>query len=124
VARGRGDDRDGAGADHGAGDPNDAEAADATSEPRSGDGRGPDSESLARPRGGAWICWADLLRRVFEIDALECALCGGRLRFVAAIDDPDVIRRILGHLGLPTELIRPLPARPPPLTPELSFGWG
>ena len=58
--------------------------------------------------------WADLLRRVFEIDVLTCARCGGRLRFVAAIDDPEAIRRILGHFGFPTSITPPLPARPPP----------
>jgi Putative transposase/Transposase zinc-binding domain len=98
-------------------------AAAASSDPRGGEARSPDRESPPQPRGGGWIRWADLLRRVFEIDALECPRCRGRLRFVAAIDHPDVIRRILAHLGLPSELPRPLPARPPPLTPELPFGW-
>ena len=59
--------------------------------------------------------WADLLRRVFEIDVLACARCGGRLRFVAAIDDPEAIRRILGQLGFPTSITPTLPARPPPV---------
>jgi hypothetical protein len=62
--------------------------------------------------------WADLLKRVFEVDVLTCA---GSLRFLAAIEDPLVIRRILGHLGLPTALPKPLPARPPPTTGELAF---
>ena len=31
------------------------------------------------------------------------------------IEDPPVIRRILGHLGLPTEVPAARPARPPPL---------
>ena len=35
--------------------------------------------------------------------------CGGRLRFVAAINDPDVIRRILGHLGSPQRPARRCP---------------
>jgi|GEM_PF-639569 len=42
----------------------------------------------ALPRKSGSVRWADLLRRVFEIDVLHCARCGGRLRFVAAIDDP------------------------------------
>jgi len=67
------------------------------------------------------VKWADLLRRVFEIDVLQCALCGGRLRFVAAIEDPEAIRRILGHLGLPTSITPPLPARPPPGGEQASF---
>jgi hypothetical protein len=70
-----------------------------------------------------WVRWADLLRRVFEIDVLRCARCGGRLRFVAAIDDPEVVRRILAHLGLPTSIAPPLPARPPPGFAQASFDW-
>ena len=44
--------------------------------------------------------WADLLRRVFAVDVLRCPNCGGRMRVLATIDDPDVVRRILAHLGL------------------------
>jgi len=55
------------------------------------------------------IAWADLLRRVFEVDALQCPNCGGRMRLIAAITEPDVARRILECLGLP--------ARAPPLGP-------
>jgi hypothetical protein len=47
------------------------------------------------------IDWARLLARV-GIDALACPRCGSRMRVIAAITDPAVIRRILGHLGLPT----------------------
>jgi len=68
--------------------------------------------SSASPSRRAFA-WADLLRRVFEIDVLACA-CGGRLRFVATIEDPPVVQRILRHLGLPTDTPGPAPARPPP----------
>jgi hypothetical protein len=37
--------------------------------------------------------------------------CGGRMRVVATIEDPVVMRRILTHLGLRTEASAP---RPPP----------
>jgi hypothetical protein len=50
------------------------------------------------------------MRRVFSVDVLACARCGGRLRPVATIDASDVTRRIQGHLGFPTEA--PLPAVP------------
>ena len=55
--------------------------------------------------------WADLLQRTFAIDVLACPGCGGRLRFVAAIADRTVIAKILGHLGLPTEVPTTVPAR-------------
>ncbi len=51
--------------------------------------------------------WAALLQRVFEIDALRCPRCGRAMRLIAAIEDPDIARRILECLKLP--------ARAPPL---------
>jgi hypothetical protein len=41
------------------------------------------------------IRWADLLARVFEVDALCCPRCGGRMRVLAAIMEADVAQRIL-----------------------------
>jgi hypothetical protein len=40
------------------------------------------------------------------LDVLACARCGGRLRVLAAIQDPDAARAILDCLGLSS--------RPPP----------
>jgi hypothetical protein len=45
--------------------------------------------------------WADLLQRVFEVDALHCPRCGGRMRVLAAITETDVAQRILACLNLP-----------------------
>jgi hypothetical protein len=53
--------------------------------------------------------WAELLQRVFEIDALRCPRCDSTLRLIAAIEDPAVARRILECLKLP--------ARSPPVEP-------
>ena len=38
------------------------------------------------------------LKRVFEIDISVCPRCGGTLRVIADITDPDVIRTILDYL--------------------------
>ncbi|MCA3143894.1 MAG: hypothetical protein ACK5YW_04720 [Betaproteobacteria bacterium] len=46
------------------------------------------------------MSWARLLKRVFDIDVERCA-CGGRLKILAAIEEPVVIVRIFTHLGLP-----------------------
>lgn len=54
------------------------------------------------------------MRRVFGFDVLACTRCGGRMRLLAMIEQGDVIRRILGHLGLPIELPKPRPSRAPP----------
>jgi hypothetical protein len=44
-----------------------------------------------------------------------CAMRGARLRLLAIIEAAGVIRRILGHLRLPTEVPAPRPSRAPPL---------
>ena len=44
--------------------------------------------------------WAQLLKRVFDIDFEHCPHCGGQLKLIAAIEEPAVIQRILTHLGL------------------------
>ena len=54
-------------------------------------------------------------RRSFAIDALACPHCGGRLRLIATIHDPAVIREILAHLGLAQSGQSPGPAPPEPL---------
>jgi hypothetical protein len=41
------------------------------------------------------------------------------MRLVATIEQREVIERILGHLGLPTELPALRPARAPPLRDEV-----
>jgi hypothetical protein len=64
--------------------------------------------------GGRNRSWAVLMQRTFGLDVLACPRCGGRLRLIAVIEQPAVIKRLLGHLGLPTELPVPRPARPPP----------
>ncbi|MCB9871511.1 MAG: transposase [Planctomycetes bacterium] len=58
--------------------------------------------------------WAELLKRVFAVDVLLCDQCGGRRKVLSFISDPVVIRRILDHLGLDTELPPIAPARAPP----------
>ncbi len=92
--------------------------ASASSEPTAPNALTPsDLTSLERPAPGAsprhWA-WAHLMRRAFDVDVLACPRCGGRLRLVAALDDPHVIRRILTHLGLPVDPPRPDPPQPPP----------
>ena len=43
------------------------------------------------------------------------------MSLIATIDDPRVIRKILGHLGLPTKVPQPRPSRPPPASSNLFF---
>ena len=60
------------------------------------------------------IPWARLLARVFNIDVETCIKCGGKMKIIAAIEDPKVIRKILEHMGLDTKPPRLMPARGPP----------
>ena len=53
--------------------------------------------------------WSELLKRVFAVDILECPRCFGRMKIIAAIQAPDVARKILDCLGLSS--------RPPPVAP-------
>ncbi len=57
------------------------------------------------------LAWADLLRRVFAVDALECPRCGGRMRPLAMIHPPEATRAILECLGLPARAPPTMAAR-------------
>jgi hypothetical protein len=57
--------------------------------------------------------WATLLRRTFEIDVMECAKCGGRLRILGSVSEPDAVREILERLAIPTEAPSAARARDP-----------
>ena len=65
-----------------------------------------DSHIRPRPRN---YSWAELMRRVFAVDVLECPACQGPMRVLAAIHPPEATRAILDCLGLPS--------RPPPVSP-------
>ena len=60
-------------------------------------------------RHGRNYSWAELMRRVWELDVLECPRCHGRMTIVAAIHSSESIVRIRDSLGLPS--------RAPPVAP-------
>jgi hypothetical protein len=70
----------------------------------------PGKRRCGRPR----YAWAELLRRVFFIDVLVCTQCGGPRSLLAAIHDPESIRRVISTMGLPTEIPVLAPAWAPP----------
>ncbi len=43
--------------------------------------------------------WAQLIRRIFEVDPLVCPRCGATMRIIAFITEPRVITKILRHLA-------------------------
>jgi len=42
--------------------------------------------------------WAHRLKCVFDIDVKTCEQCGGRVKVIACIEDPVVIKKILNHI--------------------------
>ena len=46
------------------------------------------------------MTWAQRLKRVFAIEIEKCEKCGGNVKIIASIEDPEVIEKILKHLGL------------------------
>jgi hypothetical protein len=52
---------------------------------------------------------AKLLHRTYAADVLRCETGGSRLRLLAAITEKATAKKILAHLGFPTE---PIVARP------------
>lgn len=75
-----------------------------------------------RRRGGVRrYPWAELLRRVFDVEVLVCPHCGGARRLLAAITAPASIERVLRAMGLPHEAPVVAEARAPPGDAEW---WG
>jgi len=61
--------------------------------------------------------WSELMMRVFAIDVLACANCGGRMSIISTITDPAVIPPFLRSIGLPPHPPPLHTARAPP-TPD------
>jgi ribosomal protein S27E len=53
--------------------------------------------------------WAEMIRKVYEVDPLLCPSCGGRMRILSFIEEPKTIDRIIRHLELTFEAARPPP---------------
>jgi hypothetical protein len=64
------------------------------------------------PARDRYYTWAELMKRVFRVDVLECEHCGGRMKILAVIRSPAATERLLKCLGLPS--------RAPPLAPATS----
>jgi hypothetical protein len=61
--------------------------------------------------------WARRLKRVFGIEIEQCVRCGGKLKVIASIEEPQLIERILAHRrerGEETAPTASLGARAPP----------
>jgi transposase len=63
--------------------------------------------------------WRECIKKVWEVDPLECPHCGAEMKIISFIDEPILIRRILEHLNLwPQRIPKGLP---PPTEREKVF---
>jgi hypothetical protein len=65
-----------------------------------GNGSGEAEEPLPLPpeRAALRRRWANLIRRVYEVDPLVCPRCGSEMRVIGFITEQCVIKRILDHI--------------------------
>ena len=69
-----------------------------------------EEESPRIPRRG----WADMIKKVYEVNPMACPKCRGEMRIIAFISDYAVVDRIIQHLKLTF-----VAERPPP--PQVAF---
>ena len=55
--------------------------------------------------------WAEMIRKVCEVDPLRCPTCGGQISIISFIEEAATIDRIIRHLKLTFEAERPPPLR-------------
>jgi hypothetical protein len=55
--------------------------------------------------------WAEMIRKVYEVDPMVCPKCGGRMKVVAFITDYQAVDRISDHLKLRFIVEKPPPSR-------------
>jgi hypothetical protein len=53
--------------------------------------------------------WAEMIRKVYEVDPMVCPQCGGKMRVIAFLTDFAVVDRIIDHLKLSFVADRPPP---------------
>jgi hypothetical protein len=61
--------------------------------------------------------WAEMIRKVYEVDPMVCPQCGGTMKVIAFLTDYAVVDRIIDHLKLTFVAERP----PPPQAAYQKF---
>jgi hypothetical protein len=54
--------------------------------------------------------WAEMIRKVYEVDPLICPRCGGRMKVIAFLTEYAVVDRIMRHLELTFAAEKPPPS--------------
>ena len=55
--------------------------------------------------------WAEMIRKVYEVDPLTCVQCGATMKIIAFLTDYAVVDRIIDHLKLTFIAERPPPSQ-------------
>jgi hypothetical protein len=78
-----------------------------------GNGSGEAEEPIPPPpeRAALRRRWANLIRRVYEVDPLVCPRCGAEVRVIGFITETKVIKRMLDHIRKRDKVSR---SPPPP----------
>ena len=66
--------------------------------------------------------WAACMRKVFEVDPIQCGRCGGGMELAAIILDESELSRILAHQGWAVGFPKTKPSRSPPGSPDAGEG--
>ena len=84
-----------------------------------------ESLQVERPDGsskGHRKNWARLIQKIYETDLLCCPKCLGKMKILSFIENEEVIKKILKHLGLWSAKRKPLPrANAPPAHIHLDY---
>ena len=73
--------------------------------------------SSFKPRRIPTPTWRECIKKIWEIDPLECPHCHAEMKIISFITEPKLVRKILEHLKLwvqPAISARPPPARAGP----------
>jgi hypothetical protein len=54
--------------------------------------------------------WAEMIRKVYEVDPMACPKCGGRMKVVTFITEVAVVDRTIDHLKLTFVAAKPPPS--------------
>jgi hypothetical protein len=54
--------------------------------------------------------WAEMIRKVYQVDPMVCPECGGQMKVIAFLTDYAVVDRIIDHLKLSFVADKPPPA--------------
>lgn len=79
------------------------------------------STSALEPAAKASSSWAACIKRVLEINPLECPLCKSEMRIVAFIQDQKEISRFMRSRNIPDFQAPPPLPRAPPHIQDLDF---